>query len=334
MTDYLDKLEFSKNEVRKATEKLVENKLNLEDKLNCLYILANFRSAHNYPTQSMIVYFRKKAFETDKSAIVVRRLKRIPSIINKLKRLPTMQVTTMGDIGGVRIITKDIKQVMKIRDGIVRGRTRNKLLKENDYITAPKESGYRGIHLMYSYQGSKKDYKNFRIELQIRSQIQHAWSTAVEVVGTFLGENLKASDGSRQWLDFFKVVSKAFTCIENNQKINHSLKEKLKLEANSLKVFDTLRSFGIAAKHSDKKEGFYLLQLDIKEKTISTRFFHSSFIDYAYEEYRRIEQEISEDTTKDVVLVSAKSLKELKKAYPNYFADTALFLEHLNNTIK
>ena len=33
------------------------------------------------------------------------------------------------------------------------------------------------------------------------------------------------------------------------------------------------------------------------------------------EDYRRIEQEISEDDTQDVVVVSANSLKELKQAY-------------------
>lgn len=76
-------LEYSKQEVRRAAKKLVDNDLSLEDKIHCLTILANFRSSHNYPMQSMIGYFRKKAFAIDKKAIVVRSLNvSLPLLIN------------------------------------------------------------------------------------------------------------------------------------------------------------------------------------------------------------------------------------------------------------
>ena len=323
----------SNSAVKRAARNLVDNKLTFEDRFNCLSILADFRSSHNYPMQSMITYFRKKTFEVDKKAIVVRRLKRIPSIVNKLRRFPGMQVTTMGDIGGIRIITKNVKNVQEIKNHIMKGRTRNKLLGEKDYLTHPKDSGYRGIHLIYSYQGSKSAYRGRRVELQIRSHIQHAWATAVEVVGTFLGKNLKASQGDEEWLAFFRLVSSAFACLERNQKLKSTHQEELRQTIKELNVFDSLVSFSVAARESDKKEGFYLLKLNIANREIIAQHINKSFVQEAYEEYRRIEQEISEDITKDVVLVSAESLKELKKAYPNYFADTHLFLVYLKKAL-
>jgi ppGpp synthetase/RelA/SpoT-type nucleotidyltranferase len=320
----------SKTQVKKAVKQLLENNLSSKDKVEHLNTLANFRSSHSYPMQSMIGYFRQKAFEVDKKAVVVRRLKRIPSIINKLKRFPNMQISTMGDIGGIRIITKNLENVYTIRNKIIASRTRNKLLGEKNYLEEPKFSGYRGIHLIYGYQGQKEEYKSFRVELQIRSNIQHAWATAVEIVGTFLQENLKASQGNDDWLAFFKLVSQGFTDLEKNEEISSSYKKDIILKINDLKVFDILSSFTIAARHTDQADGFYLLTLDIENRRITARYFTLSFLQEAHDEYRRMEQKISEDTTKDVVLVSAKSLADLKKAYPNYFADTQLFIQTLN----
>jgi len=100
-----------------------------------------------------------------------------------------------------------------------------------------------------------------------------------------------------------------------------------------LKIFDVLASFRVAAKLSGKKKGVYLLQLNMSEKTISSQYFKQSFEIKATAEYLRIEQEISEDTNQDVVLVQAESLQALKTAYPNYFADTRLFIEALRQVI-
>jgi hypothetical protein len=38
-------------------------------------------------------------------------------------------------------------------------------------------------------------YNDLKIEMQLRSQYQHAWATAVETVGTFIGQALKSSIG-------------------------------------------------------------------------------------------------------------------------------------------
>ena len=51
----------------------------------------------------------------------------------------------------------------------------------DDYITTPKDSGYRGVHLIYRYYSDKNEtFNGLKIEVQIRTALQHAWATAVD----------------------------------------------------------------------------------------------------------------------------------------------------------
>ena len=76
-------------------------------------------------------------------------------------------------------------------------------------MRAPKKSGYRSVHLVYSYQAESDDdplVDGLAVELQIRTQLQHTWATANEVVGTFLREDLKSGKGNPDWLRFFVLA--------------------------------------------------------------------------------------------------------------------------------
>jgi hypothetical protein len=46
-------------------------------------------------------------------------------------------------------------------------------------------------------------------------------------------------------------------------------------------------------------------------------------------EYLKQEKKAVENTKYVVALVSSQSIDNLKEAYPNYFADSALFIHHL-----
>ena len=50
--------------------------------------------------------------------------------------------------------------------------------------------------------------------------------------------------------------------------------------------------------------------------------------------YELREQKTKNDPNSDVVLVSVGSLKQLKKAYPNYFLDTEEFIKQLSIMLK
>src|SRR3989344_2389410 len=63
---------------------------------------------------------KEKALEIlDKSALVVQRLKRLPSILKKLKRRyegkePTMNLSQMQDIAGCRAVLSNVESVKKV----------------------------------------------------------------------------------------------------------------------------------------------------------------------------------------------------------------------------
>lgn len=333
--------QYSKKSVRRAGDYLIGNRFETDKLFEALGILDNWRSSHAYPLQTMLGYYRKKAFEVDPNAVVVKRLKRTPSILAKLKREDGMKLERMEDIGGCRIVVSNINQVYQIRNAIVEGRTRNILHRERNYISKPKSSGYRGIHLVYRYNGSKRQFSSHFVELQIRSNVQHSWATAVEVVGTFTGESLKASKGHDAWLNFFKLASVAFADIEEkvleknaNTKDRHDLIKYIE----RLNVLPRLRAFAVSAEHIEnlKNKGteYFLLLLEVDKSSIGIFRYPKNQLDSATKKYSELEKEFKENSKKDVVLVSAESIKALKKAYPNYFADTTAFSRNIKKIIE
>ena len=55
----------------------------------------------------------------------------------------------------------------------VNSEMKHQLLRQDDYITTPRASGYRSHHLVYKYYSDRSDHWNdLRIEVQIRSQLQ------------------------------------------------------------------------------------------------------------------------------------------------------------------
>jgi ppGpp synthetase/RelA/SpoT-type nucleotidyltranferase len=334
-------LKHSKKAVRRAGDYLISSDFNLEKYIESYEILDNWRASHEYPIQSMLGYYRKKAYEVDPNSIIVRRLKRTPSILAKLNREGGMKLDRMEDIGGCRIVVSNKKQVYDVRDAIVNGRTRNTLRRERNYIKTSKDSGYRGIHLVYRYNGQKTQYSTHSIELQIRSKVQHSWATAVEVVGTFTGQGLKASQGQDSWLKFFKLASIAFEDIENKS-LAKNAKSSQRLELieriEELGVLPRLRAFAVSTRHlgGDKKNknDYFLLILEVDKSNIRIMRFQKENIESATKKYAELEKEYRDNLHKDVVLVSAESVHGLKKAYPNYFADTTEFSKNIERIIE
>jgi putative GTP pyrophosphokinase len=76
-------------------------------------------------------------------------------------------------------------------------KVRAEFVKRYDYIAAPKETGYRSVHLIFKYrsQSSKhRAWNGLRVEIQLRSRLQHAWATAVETVDTFTRQTLRRAE--------------------------------------------------------------------------------------------------------------------------------------------
>lgn len=132
----------------------------------------------------------------DANCLIAQRIKRLSSIAHKLVRYPTMTLSQMQDIGGCRAILGSVESVENVVNLYKNSDLKHQRVQIDDYIESPKKSGYRGVHLIYRYFSDRKGtYNTLKIEIQVRSQFQHAWAAAVETVGTFVQQALKSSMG-------------------------------------------------------------------------------------------------------------------------------------------
>lgn len=199
---------------------------------------------------------RGKLSERYKDSIVAQRLKRYITIIGKLRDDPRLKLTTMQDIGGVRAILRSKRDVYKLRKEYINSPHFYQMIEVNackDYIQNPKASGYRGIHIIFKYKNKlNSSYDGLRIEMQIRTKLQHIWATAVEVMGTFRGEKLKSGKGDEQWQRLFSLVSSYFAYKKKSQPVFpdlseiQTMQEIMKVE-DEIGAIDIMKGFTIAA---------------------------------------------------------------------------------------
>jgi len=311
-----------------------------------MHIVNNWRASHAYPLNTFQVNLRNVARKHSLSPLVAQRIKRMFSIHHKLDRLRSMKLSQMQDLGGCRAILHDVNQVRNVvnfyqkQSGI-----KHTLVSLDDYVDqAPKASGYRGFHLVYRYFSDKKKtmYNGLKIEMQIRSQYQHAWATAVETVGMFSGQALKSSLGSVEWQRFFSLMGSAIALREGTSLVpgtpltRAEIVDELKYIAEELNVEHRLGEYNRALHAmATNAEGahYYLMRLNPDSKTLQISGYSSREGEKAAQEYARAEQEQKNEPGMDAVLVSVESVGALAKAYPNYFADTRLFLELMKQAI-
>ena len=293
----------------------------------------------------MQVYLRDKSRQIDPNSLVAQRIKRRSSIECKLHRFDWLSLSKMQDLGGCRSVVRVVHDVERLVDAYQSSRINHRLLRSDDYINKPKKSGYRGHHLIYGYFSDRKEtYNGLKIEIQIRSNLQHVWATAVETVGAFTEQELKSNQGEEDWLTFFTLMSTVLARKEDKPIVpgtptNHvDLIRELRHYAEKLDVVNKLDAYRTAARViSDdsnlKNVRYFLLQLDSRKRSIRIRRFRQGNFFEAAEAYRNAELQLDEVTAGDVVLVSVESLESLKRAYPNYFLDIRLFLRQVRKAL-
>lgn len=344
---------FSRSKVDWAGDILISKSSSFEEKDKALEILDNWRAIHRYPMHIFKKRLKSVSEKIDKDALSVQRLKRLPSILKKLQRTyygnkPTMKLSQMQDIAGCRAVVSNVELAKKLyKESYIKGDLKHKKVNEKNYITNPKEDGYRSIHLIYRYKSDKgkKDYNGLLIEVQIRSKLQHLWATAIETVDFFTRQAIKSNEGQKEWIDFFRLVSSAFAIIEdtpiipntplNKKELYSQIKEKEK-ELQVIKIMsgwtEAIRIFEKAAKEKPKLQ-YFLLELDIAEEKLNMSGYTKNQEEKAIEDYAKIEKRNQGKKEYDVVLVGADTTNDLKKAYPNYFVDTGEFLINLQKIL-
>jgi len=337
---------FSRNQVNRAGDILANpGNYSYEDRSWAEDVLANWRACHGYPINTFQATLRAKLRNGYGDAIVAQRLKRAPSIIFKLQRFPGMQLARMQDIGGLRAVLTSVRRVRRLERDYRASKFQHVLTNSKDYIAEPKEDGYRGIHLIYRYKNRQAPaYNGLSIELQIRTQRQHAWATAVETMGTFLGQALKAGQGDQEWREFFQKASAAIAIIEGTAAVPgfegrdrlDIFRDLARTEA-QLHVLQRLQGFAIATNRITTERGqgaYHLIILDSESRGVVIRPYARANLEQATLAYAEIERRTQAGEPVEAVLVSAGPIAALRRAYPNYFLDTQAFVREMNTIIR
>jgi hypothetical protein len=312
---------------------------------DALVKINNWRSSHNFPLNTFQVGLREKGRQVTSNCLVAQRIKRLSSIALKLRRFPSIRLSQMQDIGGCRAIVDNVAQVRKLVNLYKKSGIKHKLDHIDDYIDKPQKSGYRGVHLIYRYYSDRKPtYNGLKIEMQIRSPLQHAWATAVETVGTFIKQALKSSQGEEEWLRFFALMGTAIAHRERTAAVSDTptkkveLKRSLQKYATKLDVERRLRTYGAALQTLEQPSAqnahYYLLRLDPALNQVTVTGYKFNELEQASQEYLAVERDLKNHIGSDAVLVSVESLDSLRRAYPNYFFDTNVFIDAVNIALK
>src|SRR5690606_12295679 len=111
-----------------------------------------------------------------------QRLKRRSTVLDKLIHGRSSDASTMQDLGGCRLIFRDLQTLQDFREYLETGTRAAHVLQHSrdkyDYISSPKSTGYRGVHYVYGYapsSASNEHLKGLKVEVQLRTDTQHAW---------------------------------------------------------------------------------------------------------------------------------------------------------------
>lgn len=292
-------------------------------------ILDDWRAAHRAVLNTFQAILRNRTKGGKIS--VAQRHKRKRTISDKLFRFPSMQLSRMDDVAGCRLIFQNIEELYAFRQKFHKAKFSHKKrneLDKYDYIKNPKTTGYRGIHDVYEYNVRSEAGKNLAgllVELQYRTLVQHAWATAVEIIGFITESQPKFQKGDNRYEKVMKFASEILArCFENRKgpvpafTDSDTVKQFLLLDE-ELGLLSMLKGLNAAKKDVSEKKNIILIFKGEKELQIKS---YKDSTD-ALKELFRLEKE---QPLHDIVLVRADSSDEVRLAFRNYFSDAQDFI--------
>jgi ppGpp synthetase/RelA/SpoT-type nucleotidyltranferase len=167
----------------------------------------------------------RSAVKTEDCRVEVsQRLKRLVTILDKVTREPTMALANMHDIGGCRAVVDSVDELRRVEHRIRKNRTP---IRVADYISSPRTSGYRGVHVVVTYLD--RSGQDRAIEVQLRTRTMHEWAISVERLSGRLKEDLKSGSGPIELLDLLSAISEAMAIEEQGGVVSADLLERMRV---------------------------------------------------------------------------------------------------------
>ena len=292
-----------------------------------LELLQEFRTSFSKPLVNVFNIMRELADIVHQSSIIAFRLKRIDTIINKLSREEGMDLSRMGDIGGIRCIFYNEAEVYKAKELIEKkfesgGKTR-------DYINEIKRDiGYKSIHLYVKDPISQK-----RIEIQLRTIEHHNWATLIEITDLLYDLRIKelGFESNEKFGKFHALMSSDKELTKNEADLIYDVLD----EYNFISVLSkTFRKNNAEVKKrwssEDKKNSFFLIEASKTQIPTLKSFATFEEAEKAYfERYK-------ENQSAEIVLTSIKkpNFKQISVAYANYILSYHTFTSDIRPIIQ
>jgi ppGpp synthetase/RelA/SpoT-type nucleotidyltranferase len=315
----------SKSRVTRAGAAVRAGTPNPED----LAVIDTWRAAHRAVLNTFQAILRIRTKNSD--VVVAQRHKRKRTIFDKLNRLPRMELARMDDIAGCRLIFPTLTELHAFRGNFHKARFKHKRrnkIDKYDYIVGPKSTGYRGIHDVYEYDVNSehgKDYKGFFVEIQYRTAVQHAWATAVEVIGIITESQPKFQRGDDRYEKAMALASEVLarsyedcrSCFPDTPD-EDVVREFLAIDE-EIGLLRLLRGINATEQETLAKGNVILMFTDTDQLEVE------SYRD-ATDALRALFKHEKENPGRDVVLVRAGTSEEVRIAFRNYFTDAREFI--------
>ncbi len=218
---------YSKSRVNRAGQTLAEfmhaamedgeSLQQLEEVPQAIEVIEWWRGEHARPLSRVAANLRYYVSEMGRP-VVAQRLKKLPTIADKLLREPTMQLSRMEDIGGVRAVLPSQEAAYKVASRLRKNWT---ITRFRDYIAKPKADGYRALHLINRNRGRL-------IEVQLRTPHQDFWANAVETYARTFAPGLKFGGGPSVVREYFVALGEVFAAEDQGIQMDPAFFARLK----------------------------------------------------------------------------------------------------------
>lgn len=140
------------------------------------------------------------------------RIKKPESIIKKMQNKNceltySKMINSIQDIAGVRVICPLKKDIFTIKNLIVNLPGIN-IVKEKDYVTKPKKSGYSSYHLILDVPITlSQKVMYIRVEVQIRTMAMDFWAS-IEHKAKYKLNGAISKSASKELVKYAKIINK------------------------------------------------------------------------------------------------------------------------------
>lgn len=333
---------YSRNQVRKTGKNIAKS----EDRNGRLLstvpddakVLENWQASHGAVLNSAQVWLHRLGAEN--RPIYGERLKRTETIVDKLRTGRSLDLSSMHDIAGTRLIFKTEHRLNNFREKIAESTTtKHEMIhapEKFDYIFNPKVTGYRGVHQVYQYQAKNKKmepWNNLRFEVQFRTNTQHSWATAIEVYDLTKSKRFKFENESDPAFEQFRISSELLArtlehksgCLPEPSDIQ--LCDRFDELEQITKMLHTFRSLKVINSGQIIQKNT-ILQIS-KSGGLNVLDFKN--FNQAVKALPDVEKD---SNTVNAVLVGTDMPVNIRDVFTNYFNDTSGFVDAIERSIR